>query len=142
MINLSSQQQQMNNWQEALPDLTSMLDILFILIVFFMLTVGTVYQSLDLKLPSSISEELPHEDLEKKIMLEIGSSHYALEGKAIKEFSNLKEEISMTIQNKPEHELIIASDKSIPIEKLLRVLTYLQSQGIQAANILMKNEER
>ena len=107
-----------------------------------MLTVGTVYQSLDLKLPSSISEELPHEDLEKKIMLEIGSSHYALEGKAIKEFSNLKEEISMTIQNKPEHELIIASDKSIPIEKLLRVLTYLQSQGIQAANILMKNEER
>jgi biopolymer transport protein ExbD len=132
----------MNNWQEALPDLTSMLDILFILIVFFMLTVGTVYQSLDLKLPSSISEELPHEDLEKKIMLEIGSSHYALEGKAIKEFSNLKEEISMTIQNKPEHELIIASDKSIPIEKLLRVLTYLQSQGIQAANILMKNEER
>jgi biopolymer transport protein ExbD len=141
MINLSSQQQQANNWQEVLPDLTSMLDILFILIVFFMLTLGTVYQSLDLILPSSITEELPNEDLGKKILLEIGYERYALEGKPIEEFSALKREITIAIKNKPEHELIIASDKSIPIEKLLMVLTYLQSQGIQAANILMKNED-
>ena len=40
------------------PDLTPMLDILFIMLVFFMLTTGIVLQSLELELPSAVKEEL------------------------------------------------------------------------------------
>lgn len=49
--------------------------------------------------------------------------------------------ISETIMAKPEHELIVAGDRSVAIEKLLKVLTYLQSQGVESANILMQDED-
>ena len=41
---------------------------------------------------------------------------------------------------KPGHELIIAGDKDVAIETLLKVLTYLQSRNVSAANILMRKE--
>ena len=140
MIDLAQSQKQLSTWQFVLPDLTSMLDILFILLVFFMLTIGSVYQSLDLKLPSSAMEEIPQENLSKKIMLEIGNDRYALDGKLIKEFEQFKKAVIEVIQKKPQHELVIAGDKNISIERLLNVLTYLQSQCIEAANILMQDE--
>lgn len=126
---------------DLMPDLTPMLDILFILLVFFLLTAGTVYKALDLNLPSSVTEELSISNTPKHIMLEIRDNAYAIDSKTIMSFEELRAEITNAIKNKPGYEVIIAGDKTISIEKLLNVLTYLQSQGIQAANILMKNEK-
>ncbi len=140
MINLRQSGPHDGTLRDLAPDLTPMLDILFILLVFFMITAGAVFQSLDLTLPSSVAEELSIVNEPKHIMLEIRESGYAIDGKQIAEFEQLKQLVPDTIKAKPEHELIIAGDKNIPIEQLLKVLTYLQSQGIEAANILMQNE--
>lgn len=141
MINLRQSDPHDGTLRDLAPDLTPMLDILFILLVFFMITAGAVFQSLDLTLPSSVAEELSIVNEPKHIMLEIRESGYAIDGKQIAEFEQLKQLVPDTIKAKPEHELIIAGDKNIPIEQLLKVLTYLQSQGIEAANILMQNEK-
>jgi biopolymer transport protein ExbD len=122
------------------PDLTPMLDILFIMLVFFMLTAGSVFQSLDLKLPSSVMEELTILNEPEHIMLEIHQNKYALNNKSIKTFDELRQAIPALLKDKPDYELIIAGDKRIAIERLLKVLTYLQSEGIDAANILMQQE--
>lgn len=127
---------------DSAPDLTPMLDILFIMLVFFMLTAGAIFQSLDLTLPSSVMEELSILNKPKHIMLEIREDSYSLDNKDITAFDKLKAAIPEIIKEKPEHELIIAGDKDIPIERLLKTLTYLQSQGIKAANILMQNETK
>lgn len=140
MIHLHSNDPHDGTLRDLAPDLTPMLDILFILLVFFMLTAGAVFQSLDLNLPSSVTEELSTVNEPKHIMLEIKQDGYTIDGEALKTLEQLKQAVPKAIQVKKEHQLIIASDKDIPIEQLLRVLTYLQSQGIQAANILMKNE--
>lgn len=135
--------QQYNNSvsdNELAPDLTPMLDILFIMLVFFMLTAGAVFQSLELKLPSSVMEELTLLNEPKHIMLEIRENSYSLDNNAIDSFDDLRKAIPELIKEKPDYELIIAGDKRISIERLLKVLTYLQSQGIDAANILMQNE--
>ena len=140
MINLRQSDPHDGTLRDLAPDLTPMLDILFILLVFFMITAGAVFQSLDLTLPSSVAEELSIVNVPKHIMLEIRENGYAIDGKTINDFAMLKKLVPDTIKAKPEHELIIAGDKNIPIEQLLKVLTYLQSQGIEAANILMQNE--
>lgn len=142
MINLRQRDLHAGTLDDLAPDLTPMLDILFMLLVFFMLTAGTMFQSLDLTLPSSVAEELSIVNAPKYIMLEIGERGYAIDGKQISSFQELKQLVSDTIKSKPEHKLIIAGDKNIRIEKLLKVLTYLQSQGIEAANILMQNEHK
>lgn len=140
MITLQSEDSHGGTLRDLAPDLTPMLDILFILLVFFLLTVGTVLRSLDLQLPSAVEEELEQLNEPKHIMLEIRESSYALDGKEFDHFVELKEAIKESRAARPEHEIIVAGDRQISIEKLLKVLTYLQSQGIEAANILMQKE--
>lgn len=126
---------------DLLPDLTPMLDILFILLVFFMLSAGAVFQALDLTLPSSVNEELAIVNAPKQIMLEIRAHDYALDGQVIVDVGQLQQTIVEVVKQKPSHELIIAGDKDISIQRLLSVLTHLQSQGIQSANILMQKDK-
>ena len=136
------QQPHTNPIFDLAPDLTPMLDILFIMLVFFILTAGAIYQSLDLTLPSSAMEELNLLNEPKHIMLEIREHDYALDKQTINKFEELQNVIPEKIKQNPGHELIIAGDKHTSIERLLKVLTYLQSQGIQAANILMQHEAK
>ena len=142
MITLQSEDPHGGTLRDLAPDLTPMLDILFILLVFFLLTVGTVFRSLDLKLPSGVEEELTLINEPRHIMLEIREGSYALDGVPLDSFQKLKSALKDTLAAKPGHELIVAGDRRIPIEDLLKVLTYLQSQGIEAANILMQKETK
>ncbi|MAZ02377.1 MAG: hypothetical protein CMN56_04500 [Sneathiella sp.] len=140
MITLQSEDPHDGTLRDLAPDLTPMLDILFILLVFFLLTVGTVLKSLDLKLPSAVEEELTQVNEPRHIMLEIRESSYAIDGEQINNFVELKTALPKIIAEKPGYELIVAGDRRIAIERLLRVLTFLQTQGIDAANILMQKE--
>jgi biopolymer transport protein ExbD len=142
MIKLASEDPHSGTLRDLAPDLTPMLDILFILLVFFLLTAGAVFQSLDLKLPSTVEEEVDLVNASQHIMLEIRQEAYALDGQKISSFEDLKSALKDEIAAKPDHELIVAGDKRIAIENLLKVLTYLQSQGIEAANILMQKESQ
>lgn len=134
--------EQHNGLHDLMPDLTPMLDILFILLVFFMLTTGAILQSLGLALPSSVAEDLPTVDAQKHIMIAIRSDGYKIDNKSLSEFSQLREQLPSILDAKPEHQIIVAGDKHISIERLLEVLTYLQSQGIAVANILLQHEKQ
>ncbi len=142
MIQLQQQNNSNTLANDLSPDLTPMLDILFILLVFFMLTAGAVLQSLDLTLPASVSEELPLINEPKHIMLEIRKSDFAIDGKKYESFENMASALTTHVNKRPGYELIIAGDKSISMERLLKVLTFLQTEGISAANILMQHEVR
>jgi biopolymer transport protein ExbD len=140
MITVPSEDPHSGTLRDLAPDLTPMLDILFILLVFFLLTAGSVFQSLDLKLPSSVEEEVELINAPKHIMLEIREGSYALDGEELSRFEDLKASLKTKLVEKPDYEVIVAGDRRIAIEDLLKVLTYLQSQGIDAANILMQKE--
>ena len=126
----------------AIPDLTSLLDILFILLVFFILSAGASYRSLDLTLPKSVSADTTSPTSQKHIMLEIRTGGYAVDGKDAPTFEQLKSDLLKVLHAKPDFKLVVAGDKSASIERLLNVLTFLQSNGIKAANILMQQETK
>ncbi|MFT5703696.1 MAG: biopolymer transport protein ExbD [Rickettsiales bacterium] len=140
MINLKHAHSHHELFEDLAPDLTPMLDIIFILLVFFMLTYGAVFKSLDLNLPASVAENQMFLNEESNITLEIYKDYFALDGEKISDFNVLKTAIIAAVENDNEAKFVIASDKEVSIEKLLKLLTYLQSQGITNANILMKNE--
>ncbi|SMN01378.1 Biopolymer transport protein ExbD1 [uncultured Candidatus Thioglobus sp.] len=119
-------------------ELTPLLDIMFILLVFFMLTSGNIAQSLKLTLPENVQKSLPNMNADKHILLEIGKKSYALDGKKFKHFSQLPSLLKNKDLNK--NKLIIASDKDTRVEILLQALTFLQQSGIKNTNILMKNQ--
>lgn len=144
MISFSKQHNEHNTWQDwgqdLAPDLTPMIDILFILIVFFMLVMGTPFQALEIVLPKDVREEAHFTGNENQITLEIRQGAYVINEKRMIDFAELQQYLQKLLHEKPEVELIIASDKDITIEALLKVLTYLESQGITTANILMQKE--
>ncbi|WP_025897976.1 ExbD/TolR family protein [Sneathiella glossodoripedis] len=139
MINVH-QQAEGNDDVSFLPDLTTLLDILFILLVFFILTAGAVYRSLDLTLPEGGKEATVSRPANNQIVLEIRPNGYALDGETFASLDALKSTLKIRSQEDQMQNLIIAGDKSTPIERLLPVLTYLQSLGINTANILMKSD--
>ena len=124
----------------SMPDLTSMLDIFFILLFFLMMIVGNMFQTLDITLPQSVSEQLPHLENEKRIILEIGTKSYALNGQRIHDFSELKSRFPLARKARPDHKIIVAGEKSISMERFLQVLSYLRSQNVDLANIVMQNK--
>lgn len=136
MIQLETAQQR-NVFESLAPDLTPMLDILFILIVFFMLTAGTVFQSLDVTLPEGVKEALQPTPTEQQLVLEIQQNAYILDGKKFSDTETIKQALKVKSDSK---NLVIAAGKDITAERLLKMLTFLQAQNIQTANILMTEE--
>lgn len=141
MIHLPHDQVQDGALRDLAPDLTPMLDILFILLVFFMITAGAIFQSLDLKLPASISGELVLLNEPQHIMVEIHEDKYVLDGTAVADFQDLTTILLPLIHDRPQHKIIVAGDRNATIERLLMLLGYLQAQGIEAANILMRDAQ-
>lgn len=127
--------------QALMLDLTTLLDIMFILLVFFILTAGVSYRALDLTLPAAASEETEPANASLHIMLEIKTDGYALDGKDYDSFPLLKEEIIPLLQKEADKELVIAGDRNVSLERLLELLTFLESRGIDAANILMQRKD-
>ena len=90
MIRVGSRDQGESALADMAPDLTPMLDILFILLLFFMLTAGAVFQSLNLTLPSSVAEDLTLAHTPDHILLEIRTGSFALDGREIKGFETTR----------------------------------------------------
>lgn len=140
MIPLQPRDSGENAKTDMAPDLTPMLDVLFILLLFFMLTAGVVFQSLNLKLPTGATDDENVSRMPRHILLEIRPGAFALDGRVVNGFDALKSAIPLAIRDKPGHEFVIASDKDVAIDALLKVLTFLRSQNVEAANILMRKE--
>ena len=141
MIRHSSQNSDADDSQALMLDLTTLLDIMFILLVFFILTAGASYRVLDLTLPSAVTEETEAAKPSKHIFLEIKPDGYALDGKDIQSLTDLKSQLATYLQEHSDKELVIAGDRLTSLERLLTLLTFLESKGIQAANILMQKEK-
>ncbi len=124
--------------RDLAPDLTPMLDILFILLVFFMLTAGAVFQTLNLELPSAGKSEAALPRNAAQLVLEIRPRGYAINGEAIADFEALKLAMATAGGKK---EVVVAADRGIAIERLLKVLVEARSSGFVTADILMKNED-
>lgn len=130
--------------KDLLPDLTPMLDILFILLVFFMLAVGQVYQTMDLTLPKSAANEETALPRDKVLVLSMGQAadSYAINDRQVEGLETFKAELLKAVQDNPEQKVVLAGDRDVSLERLLSVLTFLNNNGIQTANILMQSGEK
>lgn len=143
MITLSNENEHEGFLKDLIPDLTPMLDILFILLVFFMLAVGQVYQTMDLTLPKSTAQEIQSTAMADMIVLSIGDGEtdYALNDISFSDIEDFKTEILKAVSEHPDYKLVVAGDRSVSLERVLNILTFLNDNGIQTANILMQPGE-
>ncbi|WP_045394573.1 ExbD/TolR family protein [Vibrio rotiferianus] len=130
-----------NNSHGLAPDLTPLLDIIFIVMVFLMLTAAVKLDSLDVNLPSTDSQavaEVDKQSITVNILKE--EPHWAINGKAYIDWENftmaLLEESKST--DKP---IVIGAEKTADIQSLVKLLGFLQENGIQATQLLTEESQ-
>ncbi|HCH5329797.1 TPA: biopolymer transporter ExbD [Vibrio parahaemolyticus] len=125
-----------NNRNGLTPDLTPLLDIIFIVMVFLMLTAAVKLDSLNVALPSTDSQAVAEVD-KQSITVNIlkDEPYWAINGQTYIDWENftlaLLEESKST--DKP---IVIGAEKTANIQSLVQLLGFLQENGIQATQLL------
>ena len=103
------------------PDfnMSSMTDIVFLLLIFFMLTSTLVSpNALKLLLPNSKAKTLEKQTISVSITKEI--DFFVNEEKVIE--SNLENQLRLLLENEMEPAIILHTDKSVDIEHVVKVM--------------------
>ena len=117
------------------PDLTPLIDVVFILLIFFIVT--SVFKkeelALVLDLPSSSSKELVIE--KKEISIEVGINKLAILGKEVL-IGELSVELSKIKDKK--RDVIVRIDKNVKYEKIVKVFDALQKYELNNLSLVTK----
>ena len=121
------------------PDLTPLIDVVFILLIFFIVT--SVFKkeelALVLNLPSSSAVELEVEL--KDISIELSSYQLAFLGKKIL-FNQLEEKLQ-NIKNKKRN-IILRIDEDVNYKRIVKVLDALKKYGLNNLSLVTKNKNK
>ncbi|MEH6632556.1 MAG: biopolymer transporter ExbD [Halopseudomonas aestusnigri] len=126
-----------------LPDLTPMLDVLFILLVFLILTANSANFSIEVDLPQP-QEAVLKQASSSAITITLRSpkddrtSLWELDGSSFQDWKDMRKALQTSLQQAPDQPVVIAGDKSASIEHLILVLSFLETQGRTAAEILLE----
>jgi len=119
-------------------DLTPMLDILFIVLVFFILTANPVEHALQVELPKKGADQA--EALTAKTRLQItlfSEQQWGLNNQIFSDWPTAQKAFKDAFKNAPESEIVIATARDASVERLLEVMAFLKQQNLQAAQIQM-----
>ncbi|MDN8585338.1 biopolymer transporter ExbD [Vibrio alginolyticus] len=127
---------QENSRNGLTPDLTPLLDIIFIVMVFLMLTAAVKLDSLDVNLPSTKSQAVADVD-KQSITINIlkDEPYWAINGKTYIDWDNFT--LALLEESKSSDKpIVIGAEKTANIQSLVQLLGFLQENGIQATQLL------
>lgn len=122
------------------PDLAPMLDVIFLLMVFFILTAQQAQPIVGIELPEQNAERatISQQTDVITIVLYPAADQWGLGNKHFDNWSSLEQAINDTHRQQPHARFVIAGDRNAPMERLLLILAYLDSLGVGSADIRMQ----
>lgn len=122
---------------DLMPDFTPLIDVMFMLIVFFILTANSVPYALDVSLPNDTEEiTKPVEDPDMiSITLLTKEKGWKINDVMFESEDDFKVALKEKTHNNKK--VIIIGDKAVSMQKLLNVMAFLRKHNIQAADIMM-----
>ncbi|MBV1840846.1 MULTISPECIES: ExbD/TolR family protein [Photobacterium] len=134
--------QGINTDDDLKPDLTPLLDIIFIVMVFLLLTASVKLQSLEVDLPQTDTRTLQTTQADPiTINLMSQSPYWALQGAAVEDWETFKTKLVEAVKAAPEKPVVIGADKTGSVENMLKLLAFLQQNNIKATQLLMEEEK-
>lgn len=126
---------------ELTPDLTPLLDIIFIVMVFLMLTAAVKLDSLEVDLPTTDSQVVSEVDT-KSLTINILETkpYWAIDGKEYIDWENFT--LALLEEYKSNKQpIVIGADKTAEVQHLVKLLAFLQENGIQATQLLTEESK-
>lgn len=121
-------------------DLTPLIDIIFIVLVFLLLTANTQLLTLPIDVPTESDSQLQSLTQEQHITvnLMIDAPHWALDKQRFEQFDEFEQAFISQFKKTPKAKVIIAADKDAPVQPLMTLLALMQRQRISNTQILME----
>lgn len=140
MINVSNDKQRDNIISDLLPDLTPLLDIMFMLIVFLILTTNPVQEAFEVNLPKNQEDVLKNISEKDVIKVTIFAEQrkWAVNEQKFADFTIFKQNLLDNYQNSESKHVVIFSDQEVTVDRLLKLLTFMSAEGVEVADIVME----
>ena len=120
-------------------NITPLIDIVFLLLVFFMLATSFIQKStIEVNLSSEKTTEVDNKKNNVVLILNKKGLIY-LNNKLIN-VSNIRNEISNIVKKNPKYSVLIKSHKKIPVQKVIRLIEEVRLAGTD--NIKLVNLEK
>ena len=121
-------------------DLTAMTDIIFILLIFFVLTSNVAQNIFDFELPKAddnfTSFKETHPINQSKITI-FTNGEFAIEKEKFKSYDKFKKALKLAYNKNKNTEFLLISENTLPVESLMKVITFFQSENITKVDILV-----
>ena len=119
-------------------NITPLIDIVFLLLVFFMLATSFIQKStIEVNLSSGKTIKIDNEKNTAIVILNKKGLIY-LNNKLIK-VTNIRNEINNIVEKNPKYRILIKSHKKIPVQKVIRLIEEVRLAGTD--NIKLVNLE-
>ena len=120
-------------------NITPLIDIVFLLLVFFMLATSFIQKStIEINLSSGKTVKIDNEKNTAIVILNKKGLIY-LNNKLIK-VTNIRNEINNIVKKNPKYRILIKSHKKVPVQKVIRLIEEVRLAGTD--NIKLENLEK
>ena len=118
--------------EELVVNITSLIDVIFILLIFFMVSTQFKRSSLPLDLPKS--EDTTQEQNTAKV-LAVTATAMELDGNAVT-LDTLQDTLAALYAQTPELALSLECERTVDFEHIVQILTKIQAAGISRIGIV------
>ena len=128
-----------NIFNDFIPDLTPLLDVMFLLIFFLILTTNSLPYKIDLDIPKD-NEGAATQNKEQNILMVkmlANNKGWLIEDKEFANFDLFKQNLLNNHKRKAQ-KITIMSEASVRVQGFVDLLLFLQKHEIQTADILVK----
>lgn len=121
------------NRRHAEIDITPLIDVLFMLIIFFVLTASFVQGKLDVQLPSG---EGSSADMQGAVIVTVAADRKIFwNGREV-----TKEELKKLAAAANGREMLVAGDEKVPYGEVAALLSLLRKEGVTSAGLMLSGE--
>ncbi|MFD1217462.1 ExbD/TolR family protein [Microbulbifer celer] len=140
MININPPDRREFSLANLAPDLTPLLDIIFIVLVFLLLTANMRFSSLPMDLPASerVSEAMPTDPLTISLSNR-GPDLWGLGDRGYSDRETFERALTAALVADPTRPVALASDRNVPVQRMLDLFALLQEQGVEVAEIALQS---
>lgn len=124
-----------------MADLTPLIDVVFIILVFLMLTANVQTLSLPVNLPPATSQEasVPNEPKTVTVSILQDGKPWALEEQRFDDWQAFSHTLLQQVTKEPNTTVLIAGDKAAPLGNLVKLMLFLSQHRIEAAQVLLED---
>ncbi len=119
-------------------DLTALIDVIFTLIIFLVLTMGTTQIMTDINITHTKKSQVSSNLKNHPIVVEVSQSgqYWKLDDQLIKEFPQFKNQFLTSYGDQQQRPVVLALEKTLPVEKLVALMDFLSMNGFSNIQIV------